>query len=250
VNASLSQPANICLGDSIPVLQVNATGEGTLAYQWYTNSTNSITGATAIAGATTPTFTPDSLRTGSSFYFAEVLGTCGGDTTTIIRLNVDDCSIVCTYPKDYFGDDDHDDDDKDDKDDKDDDKDDDKKKNNNRSELIKNALTKWQTQEKGLVLGGKDRFVRINSYSREIKLIQEFLDNDGKYSNRISAKFSSLGQLVSAKKDKENALLQETLTLALNIGLNWNWQFRSIDSLLLRKVLLNYCKKCKKIIFE
>lgn len=242
VNASLSQPANICLGDSIPVLQVNATGEGTLAYQWYTNSTNSITGATAIAGATTPTFTPDSLRTGSSFYFAEVLGTCGGDTTAIIRLNVDDCSVVCTYPKDYFGDDDDDDDDKDDKDD---DKDDDKKKNNNRSELIKNALTKWQTQEKGLVLGGKDRFVRINSYSREIKLIQEFLDNDGKYSNRISAKFSSLGQLVSAKKDKENALLQETLTLALNIGLNWNWQFRSIDSLLLRKVLLNYCKKCK-----
>lgn len=235
VNASLSQPANICLGDSIPVLQVNATGEGTLAYQWYINSTNSITGATAIAGATTPTFTPDSLRTGSSFYFAQVLGTCGGDTTAIIRLNVDDCSVVCTYPKDYFGDDDDDDDDKDD----------DKKKNNNRSELIKNALTKWQTQEKGLVLGGKERFVRINSYSREIKLIQEFLDNDGKYSNRISAKFSSLGQMVSAKKDKENALLQETLTLALNMGLNWNWQFRAIDSAILFDKLKMYCKECK-----
>ena len=234
VNASLSQPANICLGDSIPVLQVNATGEGTLAYQWYINSTNSITGATAIAGATTPTYTPDSLRTGSSFYFAQVLGTCGGDTTAIIRLNVDDCSVVCTYPKDYFGDDDDDDDDKDD----------DKKKNNNRSELIKNALTKWQTQEKGLVLGGKDRFVRINSYSREIKLIQEFLDNDGKYSNRISAKFSSLGQMVSAKKDKENALLQETLTLALNMGLNWNWQFRAIDSAILFDKLKMYCKEC------
>lgn len=235
VNASLSQPANICLGDSIPVLQVNATGEGTLAYQWYINSTNSITGATAIAGATTPTYTPDSLRTGSSFYFAQVLGTCGGDTTAIIRLNVDDCSVVCTYPKDYFGDDDDDDDDKDD----------DKKKNNNRSELIKNALTKWQTQEKGLVLGGKDRFVRINSYSREIKLIQELLDNDGKYSNRISAKFSSLGQMVSAKKDKENALLQETLTLALNMGLNWNWQFRAIDSAILFDKLKMYCKECK-----
>lgn len=232
VNASVSQPANICLGDSIPTLQVNATGEGTLSYQWYVNNTSSITGATAIPGATTPAYRPDTLIAGTAFYFAEVLGTCGGDTTGIVRLNVDDCSVVCTYPKDYYGDDDDDDDD-------------DREKNKNRSDLIKKALTKWQIQEKGLVLGGKDRFVRINNYSREVKLISEYLYDDGEYSNRISSKFSSMSQLVSAKKDKENALLQETLTLALNMGLNWNWQFRAIDSMVLFDKLKGYCKKCK-----
>jgi IgGFc binding protein len=238
VNASIAQPSNVCLGDSAKTLQVNATGDGTLSYQWFSNSINSIAGAVPIAGAITPFLKPDSASIGTTYYFAQVLGTCGGDTTNIIRFLIEDCSLVCTYPKDYYGDDD---------DDNDHDNDDHDRYRNKqkRDALIKQAVAKWYAEAKGLTLGGKDRFVRINSYSRDLKWIQELLEEDGRYAGRISGKYGSVSQMFNAGKDKRNALLQETLTLALNIGLNWNWQYRSIDSLLLKKVLLNYCKKCK-----
>lgn len=70
-----TQPLNgvACQGGTTPDLTVALAGStGTLTYQWYSNTTNSNTGGTAIAGKTSPTFTPPTTTIGSLYYYVEV----------------------------------------------------------------------------------------------------------------------------------------------------------------------------------
>ena len=77
VNIS-SQPTsiqNLCVGGSIPnPLTVSYTGgAGTASYQWYSNTTNSNSGGTAIAGATNVNYTPPVFAaTGTYYYYVGV----------------------------------------------------------------------------------------------------------------------------------------------------------------------------------
>jgi hypothetical protein len=57
-------------------LSVAATGTG-LTYQWYSNSTNSNTGGTAIANATSASFTPPNTTLGKQYYYVQVNNVCG-----------------------------------------------------------------------------------------------------------------------------------------------------------------------------
>lgn len=72
--ASTSQ--TVCPGAPFTSISVSATGPGTLTYQWFSNSTNSNTGGTAIPGATSASYTPLSTTTGTTYYYAAVTSAC------------------------------------------------------------------------------------------------------------------------------------------------------------------------------
>ena len=67
-------------------LSAAATGEGTLTYKWYKNTTNSYTGGTEVGGNNT--YTPATDTVGSLFYWAEITGECGTEKTSIAEIKV------------------------------------------------------------------------------------------------------------------------------------------------------------------
>ena len=69
-------------GDAAAALTVAAQqSEGeAVTYQWYTNSTKSTTGATAIEGATEASYTPSTEAAGTTYYYA--VAACGDLTAT------------------------------------------------------------------------------------------------------------------------------------------------------------------------
>ena len=69
-------------------LTAAATGEGTLTYKWYKNTTNSYTGGTEVGGDNT--YTPATDTVGSLFYWAEITGECGTEKTSIAEIKVTD----------------------------------------------------------------------------------------------------------------------------------------------------------------
>ncbi|NDA97776.1 MAG: hypothetical protein EBY31_01015, partial [Flavobacteriia bacterium] len=94
-----TQPVSqtICIDGTLNVLSVNSSGgTGTPTYQWYSNTTNSNTGGTAIALANLPSYTlPASLNTTAAvnYYYCELnFGTSGG--CTIITSNVAAISVL------------------------------------------------------------------------------------------------------------------------------------------------------------
>lgn len=68
-----TQPLNlqeICEGGTAnELLVVVSGGAGTPAYQWYSNTTNTNSGGTIIAGANSPNYTPPAFNTAGTFYF-------------------------------------------------------------------------------------------------------------------------------------------------------------------------------------
>jgi hypothetical protein len=71
-----------CFGDGFDPISVSAIGAN-LTYQWYSNSTASSSGGTAVPGATLATFTPPSTVLGSNFYYVIVTGSCGNETSSV-----------------------------------------------------------------------------------------------------------------------------------------------------------------------
>ncbi len=56
-------------------IQASVSDGGTLSYQWYSNSTNSITGASAISGETNSTYTVPTTTEGTFYYYCVVKNT-------------------------------------------------------------------------------------------------------------------------------------------------------------------------------
>ncbi|NRD19825.1 gliding motility-associated C-terminal domain-containing protein [Winogradskyella eckloniae] len=76
-----SQPIldELCLGESTPDLSVSYTnGAGTASYQWYQTATDDPTSGTAIAGATSATYSPDVSVVGSMYYYVVINFNSGG----------------------------------------------------------------------------------------------------------------------------------------------------------------------------
>ena len=67
-------------------LTAAATGEGTLTYKWYKNTTNSYTGGNEVGGNNP--YTPATDTVGSLFYWAEITGECGTEKTSIAEIKV------------------------------------------------------------------------------------------------------------------------------------------------------------------
>lgn len=79
----ITQPiasASLCVGQGI---SVGAVGEQ-LTYQWYSNTSASNTGGTAISGATSATLSIPSGATGTNYYYVVVSGACSQSTTSAV----------------------------------------------------------------------------------------------------------------------------------------------------------------------
>ena len=89
-----------CLNSSSTPLSVTATGTG-LSYQWYSNSTNSISGGTSLgsgSGAQTPTYTPSTTTAGTLYYYVVVSGACTPSVTSNVSgaVTVNPTSVAGT----------------------------------------------------------------------------------------------------------------------------------------------------------
>lgn len=74
-------------GDTASPFVISAinSGDGTLSYQWYRNTTNSTSGGTAISGATKSSYTPSTATIGTQYYYCVVtnsVGTLSESTTS------------------------------------------------------------------------------------------------------------------------------------------------------------------------
>ncbi len=78
-------------------LSVSATGSGTLTYQWYKNSSASTTGATAIDGATSASYTPSTAAAGTLYYYCAVTNTESGKSGTTVNSNMSG-AVTVTWP--------------------------------------------------------------------------------------------------------------------------------------------------------
>ncbi|MCD8099892.1 MAG: Ig-like domain-containing protein, partial [Oscillospiraceae bacterium] len=58
------------------------TDEGTLSYQWYSNTSDSTTGGTAITGETDTVYTPKISAVGTTYYYCVVTNTINGATAS------------------------------------------------------------------------------------------------------------------------------------------------------------------------
>ncbi|MDR2702331.1 MAG: hypothetical protein LBB72_07865 [Spirochaetaceae bacterium] len=83
-------------GGVIKALSVTAESPdgGNLTYQWYSNTTSSVTGGTLIAGATDPTYAPTVTAVGMHYYWVVVTNTKTSNSTSksvnsaIVRINI------------------------------------------------------------------------------------------------------------------------------------------------------------------
>ena len=80
---------NYCKGAAATALQVAATGDGTLSYQWYKNTVSSTTGGTAV-GSNQNSYTPITTATGTTYYYVVVRNNCGVVTSSVAPINVVD----------------------------------------------------------------------------------------------------------------------------------------------------------------
>jgi len=75
----------------------NVTDGGTLTYQWYSNTENSNTGGTAIANATSASFTPSTATVGTVYYYVVITNTnnaVNGETTASVTSSAVAITVV------------------------------------------------------------------------------------------------------------------------------------------------------------
>ena len=98
-----SQPTAIteCVGGTTALSITAANGTPSLTYQWYSNTANSTTGATAISGATSASYTPASTTAATTYYYAVVSAAgngCTDATSSIVDVNVIADPSITTQP--------------------------------------------------------------------------------------------------------------------------------------------------------
>jgi gliding motility-associated-like protein len=97
LTAQPAAPSAVCLNASSNTISVTATG-GNLTYQWYTNTANSTSGATAITNATTNSYEIPTNVAGTKFYYVVVTGSCVSRVTSNIVSQVVNSSTFSTEP--------------------------------------------------------------------------------------------------------------------------------------------------------
>ncbi len=88
-------PSAVCLNASSNTISVTATGSN-LTYQWYSNTANSTTGATAIANATSNSFSIPTNVAGTKYYYVVVTGSCASSVTSNIVSQLINTSTFTT----------------------------------------------------------------------------------------------------------------------------------------------------------
>jgi hypothetical protein len=104
INAISLGTQSICLNATPANLSVTAsTATGTISstgYQWYSNTTNSTSGASIIAAANTNTYTPPTNVAGNKYYFAVITNSFNCSTTTTVSgvIQVNPLPAITTQP--------------------------------------------------------------------------------------------------------------------------------------------------------
>jgi gliding motility-associated-like protein len=104
INAFALGTQTLCLNATPSNLSVTAsTATGTISatgYQWYSNTTNSTSGASIIAAANTNTYTPPTNVAGNKYYFAVITNSFNCTTTTIVSgaINVNPLPTISSQP--------------------------------------------------------------------------------------------------------------------------------------------------------
>jgi hypothetical protein len=89
INGAASTYVEVTYGCSTTVLSVIASGQGTLTYKWFRNSTNSNSSGTQMSTTSSSSFTiPAGLSVGSYYYYVEVTGGCGMVKSNVFTLKV------------------------------------------------------------------------------------------------------------------------------------------------------------------
>ena len=86
ISAQSTSAQTQCITGSFTPMTVTATGTGTLAYQWFSNSTASNTGGSSLGsanGAQTSSYTPQATTAGTHYYYCVVTGACTTVTSTV-----------------------------------------------------------------------------------------------------------------------------------------------------------------------
>jgi len=91
-------PSNVCVGGMFSETTVEtAGGIQTHQYQWYSNSSNSYTGATSVAYANKSSNVPTAYTSGTKYYFCEVRS--AGIECNVVKSNI---VSATTVPDPYF----------------------------------------------------------------------------------------------------------------------------------------------------
>ena len=90
-------PTAVCLNANSNTISVTASGSG-ITYQWFTNTANNTTNATAIANATSNSYTIPTNVAGTRFYYVVVTGSCSSSITSNIVSQVVNSSTFTTQP--------------------------------------------------------------------------------------------------------------------------------------------------------
>ena len=106
VNAAptiVTQPmsSSVCLKETPSVLNVAyINGAGIPQYQWYSNTTNSITGSTSILNANTSSYNPPASVVGTMYYYCVITLPTGGCSTLvsdIAQVTINQYPIVSSF---------------------------------------------------------------------------------------------------------------------------------------------------------
>ena len=87
--ANLAHALNIGDTQTLSVAAYNMQVTGS-TYQWYSNTTQSAEGGTAISGANSATFTVPTASKSSTYYYCVVSNPFGADTSSVAAVHVDD----------------------------------------------------------------------------------------------------------------------------------------------------------------
>jgi IPT/TIG domain-containing protein len=89
VNGASGTQIEIVYGCSTPVLSVVASGQGSLTYKWFKNSSNSNSGGTQVSTTSSSCYaTPAAVSVGIYYYYVEVTGGCGAVKSNVFTLKV------------------------------------------------------------------------------------------------------------------------------------------------------------------
>ncbi|WP_167616138.1 HYR domain-containing protein [Maribellus sediminis] len=82
ITAQSTDAQAVCNGQPFSPISVTASGTGTLNYQWYSNTTASTSGGTAV-GTNSASYTPSSATPGILYYYVVVTSDCGSATSVV-----------------------------------------------------------------------------------------------------------------------------------------------------------------------
>ena len=80
-------------GDTPTALSVTATGNPVPTYQWYSNTTNSTDGATAIDGATSTSYPPSTTTVGTTYYYCIASNSMADTRSDIVAVTVNAIAV-------------------------------------------------------------------------------------------------------------------------------------------------------------